>query len=352
VYPHDDHASPATRAPTVADVAQAAGVSRQTVSNVLRTPGRVRAETRERVERAIAELGYRPNRVAQSLRAQTSRMIGYRIEPTQPHALASIHDRLLHALAEAGREQDHHLLLFTADAPDDEVANCLTLHRTGAIDGIVLYGIEGEDPRPPALLRHGVPFAAFGRTGADLHHTWVDVDNALGTGAAVEHLVARGHRRIAFVGWPEGSVVGDRRAEGWRTSLDKHGLLAACHDLDLRGEDGLANGARLATFLLDRPFPPTAVVAASDTLATGVLNAVRGRGGTPGVDVAVIGFDDTPTAAVLDLSSVRQPIEAIGHATIRALLAALAGDTEPTGRLLPPQLVVRASSAFNAPDPT
>jgi LacI family transcriptional regulator len=335
----------------VADVARLAGVSRQTISNVLRSPDRVRPETRERVERAIAELGYRPNRVAQSLRAQASRMIGYRIEPTRPDSLHTIHDRLLHALAEAGRERDHHLLLFTADSPDDEVAGCLTLHRTGAIDGVVLYGIDTEDPRPPALLAGGVPFAAFGRTGVDLHHAWIDVDNVAGTAAAVEHLVARGHRRIAFVGWPEGSAVGDRRAEGWRTELDKHGLLAACHDLDLRGEDGISNGARLATILLDRPAPPTAIVAVSDAFAVGVLKAAQDRGRRPGLDVAVVGFDDTPIADVLDLSSVRQPIEAIGHALVRALLGSLAGDTEPTGRLLPPRLVVRASSACNAPEP-
>jgi DNA-binding LacI/PurR family transcriptional regulator len=333
---------------TVIDVARAAGVSRQTVSNVLNAPDRVRPETRERVERAISALGYRPNRVAQSLRAQTSRMIGYRIEPMQPQFLASIHDRLLHALAEAGAEHDHHLLLFTADDPDDEIAASRALHRAGAIDGLVLYGIDADDRRPPALRRHGIPFVAFGRTGFDLHHPWVDVDNGAGTAAAVAHLVARGHRRIAFIGWPEGIAVGDHRADGWRRELDKHGLLGACHDLDLRGADSLSNGARLADVLLDRPEPPTAILAATDTLAAGVLRTVTARGLRPGLDVAVVGFDDTPTASVLDMSSVRQPIEAVGHALINTLIAALA-EAEPTGQLLPPSLVVRASSAGHAP---
>jgi LacI family transcriptional regulator len=332
---------------TVNDVARAAGVSRQTVSNVLIAPDRVRAETRERVERAIADLGYRPNRVAQSLRAQTSRMIGYRVEPAQPQYLASIHDRLLHALAEAGREQDHHLLLFTADGPQEEVDTALALYRTGAIEGLVLYGIDTDDPRPPELLRQGLPFAAFGQTGADLHHPWVDVDNVAGTAMVVEHLVARGHRRIAFIGWPEGGAVGDRRAEGFRRGLDKHGLLAEAHDLDLRGGDGLDNGARLTTVLLDRPSPPTAIVTVTDTLAAGAVRALHARGLTPGVEVAVVGFDDTPTATVLDLSSVRQPIEAVGHGVIDALMTVLSGPggEEPTGRLLVPDLVVRASSA-------
>ncbi|WP_432839631.1 LacI family DNA-binding transcriptional regulator [Dactylosporangium sp. CA-092794] len=318
--------------PTVEDVAREAGVSRQTVSNVLNAPERVRPETRERVEAAIAKLGYRPNRLAQGLRASTSRMIGYRIEPVHPHALGSIHDRLLHALADAGRAEDHHLLLYTADDPRDEAANAVALHRAGAIDGVVLYGLHAGDPRPPALLEHRVPFAAFGRTGADDGHPWVDVDNAAGTAAATRHLVEAGHRRIAFAGYPKGTDVGDRRWEGWRSTLDAADLLPGP---DLRGEDSVATGARLAARLLDAPDPPTAVVAATDTLAAGVLSLARERGAR----LAVVGFDDTRTAAVLGLSSVRQPIEAVGHAMIDALL-----NGPPAVRLLSPELIVRGSS--------
>ncbi|HET8683192.1 MAG TPA: LacI family DNA-binding transcriptional regulator [Micromonosporaceae bacterium] len=341
--------------PTVADVADTAGVSRQTVSNVLNAPQRVRPETRARVEEAIATLGYLPNRAARALRVQASQLIGYRVEPVHEESLASIHDRFLHALAEAGREADHHLLLFTADDAEDELAACARLYRAGGVDGFVLYGIGRGDPRPQALLRLGAPFAAFGRTDFDAGHPWVDVDNAAGTAAAVDHLVARGHRRVAFLGWPEGSQVGDHRATGWRTALDKHGLLAESAELDIRGEDSVAGGAALASYLLDRDHPPTAIVAVSDTLAVGAAQAARVRGRSLGRDLAVVGFDDTPTARVLDLSSVRQPIEAVGRAVIRALIemlpaappAAVADqvDAPPTGRLVAPALVVRASSA-------
>ncbi|WP_432993803.1 LacI family DNA-binding transcriptional regulator [Dactylosporangium sp. CA-233914] len=322
--------------PTVEDVAREAGVSRQTVSNVLNAPERVRPETRERVEAAIAKLGYRPNRLAQGLRASTSRMIGYRIEPVHPHALGSIHDRFLHALADAGRAEDHHLLLYTADDAQGEVDGALALHRAGAIDALVLYGLHAGDPRPPALLANAVPFAAFGRTGDD-DHPWVDVDNAAGTAAATRHLTEAGHRRIAFAGYPPGSAVGDRRAEGWRDTLAALGLPPGP---DVRGEDSLAVGAEIGARLLERPDPPTAVVAATDTLAAGLLRTVRARGAR----LAVVGFDDTPTAAALDLSSVRQPIEAAGHAIIAALLNPPPPDGPPAARLLPPELIVRGSS--------
>jgi len=337
--------------PTVADVAAAAGVSRQTVSNVLNAPQRVRPETRERVEEAISALGYQPNRAARALRVQASRLIGYRIEPERSESLASIHDRFLHALAEAGREADHHLLLFTADDHEDELAACARLYRTAGVDGFVLYGLDHGDPRPQALLRLGAPFAAFGRSDFDSDHPWVDVDGAAGTAAAVDHLVARGHRRIAFLGWPEGSQVGDHRAAGWRSALDKHGLLAGATHLEVRGEDSVAGGAALAGYLLDRDAAPTAIVAVSDTLAVGVMHTARARGLAVGPDLAVVGFDDTPTARVMELSSVRQPIEAVGRAVIRALLEYLPsgpGNPDPdhsTGRLLGPTLVVRASSA-------
>ncbi|WP_433606855.1 LacI family DNA-binding transcriptional regulator [Dactylosporangium sp. CA-139114] len=323
--------------PTVEDVAKAAGVSRQTVSNVLNAPERVRPETRERVEAAIDQLGYRPNRLAQGLRASSSRMIGYRLEPVHPHALASIHDRFLHALADAGRAEDHHLLLYTADDAEGEVAGAVALHKAGAIDALVLYGLHVGDPRPAALRAHRVPFAAFGRTGDDGGHPWVDVDNAAGTAAATRHLAEAGHRRIAFAGWPPDGGVGDRRAEGWRDTCAELGLPPGP---DLRGEDSLAVGAALAARLLDDPDPPTAIVTATDTLAAGVLRTVHARGAR----LAVVGFDDTPTASALDLSSVRQPIEAAGHAMIAALLKPPAAGDPPPARLLPPDLIVRGSS--------
>ncbi|UUN25163.1 LacI family DNA-binding transcriptional regulator [Streptomyces sp. FIT100] len=331
---------------TISDVAEAAGVSRQTVSNVLNAPHRVRPTTRERVEHVIAELGYHPNRVARSLRASSPGMIGCRIQPVSTGSVAAIQDRFLHALAEAGQAGDHHVLLFTAHDTDGESNHCTALWRAGAVSGVVLYDIAPDDPRPGRLTAAGVPFAAFGRTatGTD-RYSWVDVDNAAGTSAAVDHLVAAGHRRIGFLGWPEGTSVGDARARGWLTAMDRHGLLAGSHRLDVRGRDTMANGTRLMAELLDRPEPPTAVVAATDTLGVGALQTLRDRGLSPGADVAVVGFDDTPAASAIGLTSLRQPIEEVGRLIMTELLRPPAGGgDQPAHRLLEPELVVRASA--------
>ncbi|MDQ0994574.1 LacI family DNA-binding transcriptional regulator [Streptomyces sp. V3I7] len=347
---------------TITDVAEAAGVSRQTVSNVLNAPHRVRAETRERVERAIAELGYHPNRMARSLRASSPGMVGCRILPVSAGTVASIQDRFLHALAEAGQRSDCHVLLFTAsesDAPDgagvSETERSIALWRAGAVRGVVLYDLTHDDPRPRELTVAGVPFVAFGRTAAETDgYSWADVDNEAGTAAAVDHLVAAGHRRIGFLGWPEGSRLGDARARGWLSAMDRHGVLRRSHRLDVRGPDTMAGGTALMTELLNRPEPPTAVVAATDTLAVGALHALPHRGRRPGEDVAVVGFDDTPAAAALGLTSVRQPIEEVGRLIMAELLrltGASEGEADESGRmrqLLAPELVIRTSSAPGA----
>jgi DNA-binding LacI/PurR family transcriptional regulator len=343
-----DHArrdAPVAGAPTASDVAKAAGVSRQTVANVIHTPHRVRPETRQRVERFISELGYQPNRAAQALRFNASRTIGYRIEPLIQGALASIHDRFLHALAEAGREADRHFLVYAARDPAAEIAAAERLHRSGSADAFVLYDVMADDPRPAALLGLGIPFVTFGRTedGADDLYPWFDIDNIAGIRAVVDHLVQRGHRRVAFVGWPEGTTIGDRRARGWRAAIERHGLLAECAALDARCEDSVAAAAEQAFHLLNLREPPTAFVTATDTLAVGVLRACQRWGLEVGRDVAIVGFDDTPTAAALELSSVRQPIELVGQRIMATLIGAESG-----GELLEPQLVIRSSSVAQA----
>jgi DNA-binding LacI/PurR family transcriptional regulator len=317
------------------DVARVAGVSRQTVANVLQAPHRVRPETRRHVETVIADLGYRPNRAAQALKLNSSRTIGYRIEPVAPGALTSIHDRFLHALAEAGREADRNFLVYTALDAAGEIAAAQRLHRSGSADAFVLYDVAADDPRPGALLGLGVPFATFGHTGRDTdrRHPWVDVDNVAGIGLAVDHLVHRGHRRIAFLGWPAGATIGDRRAAGWRAAIERHGLLAECAALEARTSDSATSAAEVAAGLLALAEPPTAFVCATDTLAVGVLRGSRGR------EVAIVGFDDTPAAEALELSSIRQPIEAAGR---RLLAALLTGSVD--GVLLEPQLMIRSSS--------
>jgi DNA-binding LacI/PurR family transcriptional regulator len=327
-------------------VARHAQVSRQTVSNALNAPQRVRPDTLTRVLAAIDELGYRPNAAARNLRTQSTRLLACRLLPA---AGGGVLDRFLHALCDAARDRGYDVLSFSAASDDAELDVLQDLLRRTAVDAYVIANTHHVDPRPGWLAGRGAPFVAFGRPWGEpgAAHSWVDVDGAAGVAAAVEHLVDRGHRRIAFLGWPEGSGVGDDRFAGWQRAVAAHRLPE--RGLVLRTEDGMAAAAALTARLLDSGLPPTAVVCVSDVMALGVLRALDRRGVRPGAGVAVTGFDDSPLATVVrpGLTSVRQPLEAVAEKVIEVLLEHLHGDrTAPAQVLLQPALVVRDSSAL------
>ncbi|MGW1545201.1 LacI family DNA-binding transcriptional regulator [Streptomyces sp. NPDC002309] len=344
--PRSPRSSPAKGGPvTLAVVAARAGVSQQTVSNALNSPDRLRPETLERVRRAIDETGYRPSRAAQTLRTRSSKLIAYGVRPCPPGNTAPVLDRFLHSLSEAADEAGYRILLFAAPPGQASVQGHEELLDEHNVDGFVLSDTdERGDPRQAWLAERGVPFVGFGRMWSKRQvGDWVDVDGAHGTDAAVEHLIARGHRKIAFLGWPRGSGVGDDRAEGWQRAMRRHNL--PTRGRRAQSTDDVEAARAAVTPLLDAG--ATAVVAASDTLALGCYYAVRERGAAPGQDVAVVGFDDSPMAAVLSpgLTTLAQPLEAVGRECMRLLLARMSDPAAPPERLLlKPSLVVRDST--------
>jgi DNA-binding LacI/PurR family transcriptional regulator len=341
---------------TLASVAAAAQVSRQTVSNVLNAPHLVRPETLDRVRTAIDRLGYRPSQAARQLRTGRSRTVAVRLEPTRDGINGSVLDRFLHALVDRGQDDAHRVLLFTAADDDAEIEAYDELLRTADIDGLVLTSTHHGDRRTAWLARRRVPFVTFGRPwgtpAADA--AWVDVDGAAGTHDAVRHLVSRGHRRIAFLGWPEGSGVGDDRRAGWARGLADAGLPdRPGGPTDVRTRDGVDEGREAMGRLLDLADPPTAVVCASDSLALGALGAVGGLDSPDSAarGVAVVGFDDTPVAAAVGLTSVAQPLVEAARGCMELLLAQMTAEAPgpraaaaSSTRLLSPRLVVRRTS--------
>lgn len=318
---------------TIATVAAQANVSRQTVSNVINTPHLVREETRERVREAIAALGYRANQAARLMRTGRSRLLAVRIEPTHDGINGSVLDRFLHGLTEAAAPAGYRILLYAAADDQAEIATYDDLLATYELDGFVLTSTHHGDVRTSWLAERGVPFVTFGRPwGATDSHPWVDVDGAAGTAAATKHLLGVGHRRIGFIGWPEGSGVGDDRRSGWADAVGPE--LA---DLYRTTVDGVAEGEAAARDLLSISDPPTALVCASDSLAAGAYAVAP-----PGV--AVTGFDDTPVARVLGLTSVAQPLADAAAHCVDLLAGVLDGGTAPRPVLLPPSLVIRQSA--------
>jgi DNA-binding LacI/PurR family transcriptional regulator len=335
------------KAPTVEDVARVAGVSRQTVSNVLNSPDIVRGPTRERVQRAIVELGYRPHAAARRLRTRRSSTIGVRLDPYAGGISGVVLDRFVHALTERASERGMRVLLYAARTPADEIDRIGDLVDGGEIDAVVLTGTSHEDTRTTWLQARDVPFVSFGRPwradgdGAPAH-PWADVDGAAGTRAATSHLLDHAGPRIAFLGWPEGSGTGDDRARGWSEAMSDAGRAGP----RWHTEDSVS----LARELVGRALaddPVDAVVCVSDSLAIGAHLAATalGRPGLP-----VVGFDNTPAAEALGISSVEQLPEQVAAGVLDLLMG-------PTGNvvlrreagqeaayvLVEPRLVVRGA---------
>jgi DNA-binding LacI/PurR family transcriptional regulator len=345
-------------APTLATVAREAGVSRQTVSNALNSPHLLRPETLQRVRRAVEVLGYSPNRAARSLRTRSSRLIGLRVDRVVEGTANATMDRFLHSLVESSKDAGYHVLLFASGvdagdgAPDGDVddtraiAGYDDLLRSTAVDAFVITDTYRGNPQAGWLERRGAPFVAFGRPWDEpaARHPWVDVDGRTGVMLGVDHLVERGHERIAWVGWQKSSFIGEDRRTGWADAMHHRGL--ATTRLSARGDDTVDFGRRAAHALLDNE-QPSAFLCVSDTVAMGVLHALAERSLAPGRDVAVVGFDDSIAAQVVPpgLTSVRQPLEqaAVEIVSLLGDLLAHRPITEP-GKLLTPTLVVRASS--------
>lgn len=336
--------------PTLTSVAEACGVSRQTVSNIFNAPHKVQHETRARVEAEIARQGYRPNRSARSLRTHRSHLLGYCVPPP-PRGGNAVMDGFLHAVTDAAERRGYHVLLFTQplDGTGPRSAyEALIGHR--AVDGFILSDTTTGDGRQAWLSKRNVPFAAFGRRFVEPEiGSWVDVDGAAGTASAVAHLATLGHRRLAFIGWPIGSGVGDDRCRGFVEATAAASLEVAGIE---RAEDRIDVGRSLAARLLSLTDPPTAIVCVSDLLALGCDAALRDRGLTPGRDIAVTGFDDSPAAGLpaVGLTTLRQPIDRAGEHVVRLLVDRLAdtrtGTAGPADEqiLLEPTLVVRTST--------
>lgn len=337
--------------PTVEDVARAAKVSRQTVSNVLNSPEIVKAATRERVEVAIRELGYRPHESARRLRTRQSSTIGIRLDSRVNGISGSILDQYLHALTEQAAERGMRIMLFTATDPLDEIEQYRRLRDAADVDAFVVTATRYDDPRITWLIGERIPFVAFGRPwGEDMNSSdrlWVDVDGFAGTRDATQHLIGRGHSRIGYLGWPEGSGTGDDRRAGWAHAMRERGLDLT--GLSFSAEESVPQARRLVEELIAGPLDLEALVCSSDSLALGAMMAVNeaGRRSFP-----VIGFDNTPVAQAVGLSSVEQRLDQVAAGTLELLLGATGrrviphGEGTPEGphRLITPKLVVRRSS--------
>ena len=332
--------------PTLEQVAALAGVSRATVSRVVNGSPKVSPAVRAQVERAVAKLGYVPNRAARSLVTRRADSVALVVSESHTCFLsepffAGVVRGVSAALAETGVQL---LLLVAHDLPDRGRLERYVVG--GHVDGVLLASLYNDDPLPGVLERAGVPAVLVGRPAGTGPASYVDADNRGGAGQAVDHLARRGRRRIATIAGPQDMGVGQDRLDGYRDGLRAVGL-AGGDDLVEAGDFTEEGGAAAMGRLLERPGRPVdAVFAASDLMAAGALRTLRAAGRRVPDDVAVVGFEDSAVAryAQPPLTTVRQPIEEMGRQAARLLLAKVAGEAAGMHLILDVELVVRASA--------
>jgi len=320
------------------DVAALAGVSHQTVSRVLNDHPRVRPETRQRVLDAIAQLGYRRNSAARALVTRRTGTIGVVTSGSALFGPTSTLIALEHAARDAG------LFVSVATVPTwraDQVSTVLEHFMSQGVDGVVVIAAHDDAVVAVQAFDEPVPIVMVGPKNlpGPLHS--VAVDQYAGGRLAVRHLLELGHRDVVHLAGPVDWLDARWRIEGWRDELAAAGIRAGEPiPGDWSAQRGYDVGRELASGEL-----PTAVFAANDQLALGLLRAFAEAGLRVPTDVSVVGFDDVDGSAHFfpPLTTVRQEFGALGRRCMELLLGAIAGECVDSG-LIAPSIMVRASS--------
>lgn len=331
--------------PTLEQVAELAGVSRATVSRVVREAHNVSPGTRRAVHAAIEEVGYVPNQAARSLVTRRTDTVALVVAEDQSRVFGEpFFAAIARGAAGALAARDRQMVLVMASGPEDQQRLARYLVR-GHVDGVMLLSLRRDDPLPTSLHERGIPLSLAGPPPDGLPIPWVDADNRRGGRDATAHLLERGRRRVATIAGPIGMAVGQDRRRGWEQAHEEVGL-AAPDSLAVPGDFSRASGEAGMRELLAREPDLDAVFAASDLMAAGALRVLDGAGLRVPDDVAVVGFDDSIVARSSSpaLTTVRQPIAEMGRTLVELVLALIDGRDHPEHVLLATELVVRDSS--------
>jgi LacI family transcriptional regulator len=329
--------------PTIYDVARLAGVSTATVSRALNGTAQIAPATRAAIDAAVEQLGYRPNSIARSLVTKSTQTIALLL----PDISNPFYADLVSGIQAYALAHDHTMLLCTTESDPEREEQYLQLLRDKQVDGALVDGLVLPPDRIARFVRDGFPIVCLDRDIDSSAIPLVQVDNRLGGRLAAEHLLALGHTRIAHVTGAPALHISDDRLAGYRDALRDAGIEAR-PSLVEPGTFTEEGGYRATKALLDREPQLTAIFAANDLSAVGVLNALAEARHYVPEDVSVVGFDDLRLATYTSppLTTVRQPAEGIARLATELLIGLTRGEEVRTTRhVLPPTLVERGSTA-------
>lgn len=294
---------------TISDIAEAANVTKATVSYVLNNKPGVSQETRDKILKIMKDMNYHPNAVARGLAGKSTEMLGLIIPDISDHFYVQI----VRGVEETANLYNFTLNLCTTHAIPEKERKMVDLFTSGRVDGIILMTYFLDLDYIINLKKRKIPFVLIDSTFQDNSIYSVNVDNFEAGYKATEYLIKLGHKRIAFVSGPQSSNDSLSRYRGYRQALNDYGLSYE-EDLFCRGDFKYKGGYQAFFNLQQLQHKPTAVFAANDQMAIGVLSAARTAGVQVPQELSIIGCDDIEAASVVEptLTTIKQPIEELG----------------------------------------
>jgi len=326
--------------PSINEVAQHAGVSIATVSRVLNNTKPVSAETRKRVEEAVATLGYHLNAAGRSLaKAQSLTLLVLVPDFSNP-----FYGQIVQGVESVTREQGYRIMLSDSSGGVAGVGSAVASLYNRLVDGVISLEHLDEGGELIAQIRE-LPWVSCSEFLPGAGVPYVSIDHGQAAIDAVQYLINKGHRRIALIAADESYRWARLRREGYEKALKRAKLPVDPALIRTASSTDYEAGSQAASGLLALYDPPTAIFAVSDTLAIGTVKALRRGGRRVPEEVAVVGFDDLPLSAVFEpaLTTISQPMRELGAAAAQMLLQRLAGE-RPASRTLQHTIVLRDSA--------
>ena len=331
---------------TITDIANKANVSRMTVSRVLNNSGPVAQETAEKIKSIMKEMNYHPNLIARSLSSQKTLTIGVIIPKTEKLFLDNYIAQILSGVTDIAQRNNYRIMLIPVNHSRGEEGDYLNFVKSKLFDGLILLKTKTNDPHLAELARSGFPYIVVNYRKFGDNFNFVDSENIKGAELAVEHLISRGHKKIAFVAGSMDEVNARDRLKGYKNVLKKYGLPFKDEYIiygDFNKETAFENSKKLLE-LQDRP---TAVFCSDDYMALGVIEQIKKYNLSVPKDIAVVGFDNIEIGGFSKpaLTTVKQPMYEIGKTSSEALLALIKKTRKsPIRIMLKTELIIREST--------
>jgi DNA-binding LacI/PurR family transcriptional regulator len=326
---------------TLRDVAEYAGVSPKTVSNVVNNWPYITDQTRQKVQQAIDELGYRPDGLATSLRTGRTNTIGVVI----PDITNPFFGQVVRGCEDVLYAAGYNIFLCNTNEDQRKEQGYLAMLVDRGVDGLLLFGARSDAKTLSAIVHDTIPIVAEDCPIPHNNTTVIDIENITGARLATEHLIAEGHRRIGHLGGPLQRTAAEKRKEGYRQALE-HAGIPYDRSLIFQCPPSLRGGYRSALRMLQEQ-KPTALFCYNDLIAVGAMIAARHLGIDIPSDIAIVGFDDIALASLVDpaLTTIRVRQYVMGRTASELLLERLSGIESPATSLsIPVELVIRNSS--------